>query len=188
MENKKYIYVVLSQTGTRISKAIKFFTRKPYNHVSVSSDNELMEMFSFCRLHLHRPLPAGFSPEYLEKGVFNLFSIVPCEIYKFEVTEHQYDKYLKTIRHFKNNTDVYSYNILGLLTIPFGIPIRRKHRFVCSQFVAYVLNRCKIAEFSKDISLITPEDFRYLQGGELIYSGNLKNFSLSIPVLSEVQV
>lgn len=44
-----YIYVLVSRTGTNIAKIIRFFTRKPYNHASISADSNLHEMYSFCR-------------------------------------------------------------------------------------------------------------------------------------------
>ena len=176
MDNKKYIYIILSQTGTKISRTIKFFTHAPYNHASISSDKELSEMYSFSRFHINRPLPAGFFSENRFKGVFSVYNFIPCEIYRIEVTDKQYNDYSKLIDHFRKNTKLYSYNLLGLITIPFGIPLRRRTRFVCSQFVAYALTKCKIAKFNKDFSLITPEDFRHIENSELIYCGDIKCF------------
>jgi len=177
MNNQRYIYVVLTQTGTNIAKAIQYFTKAPYNHASITSDVELSEMFSFCRLNKNRPLPAGFFQENVGDGVFEMFSSIPCEIYGFEVTEEQLEIYNTVIDHFKKETKLYSYNLLGLLTLALGIPLNRKKRFVCSQFVAHVLTKSGIAEFNKSISLVKPDDFRRLSNGTLIYSGDIKNYS-----------
>lgn len=177
MINDRYIYVVLTQTGTRISKAIQRFTKDPYNHSSVTSDIELCEMFSFCRLNKHRPLPAGFMHEKVDCGVFEMFNSIPCEIYGFKVSDEQLENYEKLINHFKLKTKLYSYNLLGLLTLALGIPFQRKTRFVCSQFVAYILSETGIASFDKDVSLVKPEDFRHLPDGILVYSGDMKTYS-----------
>lgn len=179
MPTKRYIYVVLTQTGTNVSKAIKRFTRAPYNHVSVSSDVELCEMFSFCRLNKNKPLPAGFLNEKIDDGVFQMFGKIPCEIYQFEVDEDQLENYNYVIERFKRDTKLYSYNIIGLLTIALGIPLERKKRFVCSQFVAHVLSSAGIAKFSKPVSLVRPDDFRYLKNGTLIYTGDIKHYYYS---------
>ena len=58
-----HIFVLLMQTGTSVAKVLHFFTRKPYNHASVALDLTLEEMYSFCRNHIHFPLPAGFNQE-----------------------------------------------------------------------------------------------------------------------------
>lgn len=176
LDNKRYIYVVLTQTGTNISKAIKCFTRAPYNHTSITSDLELCEMFSFCRINKNRPLPAGFFHEKVDDGVFEMFNSIPCEIYGFEVDDEQLAKYNNLIEHFKKETKLYSYNLLGLLTIALGIPLNRKKRFVCSQFVAHMLAESGIATFDKDVSLVKPDDFRHLPNGKLIYSGDIKKY------------
>lgn len=179
LNNKQYIYVVLTQTGTMVSKTIKAFTRTPFNHVSITTDKELSEMFSFSRFNKYRPLPAGFKNESVHTGVYGLFSSIPCEIYSFEVTDSQLKRYNDLITHFKTKTQLYSYNLLGLLTVPLGIPLKRRTRFVCSQFVAYMLTYSGIAKFNKDISLITPDDFRYLKNATLLYSGDMKQYTYS---------
>jgi hypothetical protein len=172
----RYIYVVLTQTGTNICKAIKLFTRKPYNHASITCDTELDGMFSFCRLYFNRPLPAGFMQEKIRGGAFDMFKTTPCEVYAIKVTDEQFERYSQIIHHFKEHTDIYSYNVLGLFALAFGISVRRKHRFVCSQFVAYVLKQAGIVNFQKDIFAITPDDLRYLANAELVYRGELRDY------------
>lgn len=176
VNNKRYIYVVLTQTGTKVAKTIKYFTRAPYNHASIASDIELCEMFSFSRFNKRRPLPAGFFHEKVDDGVFEMFNSVPCEIYGFEVSDIQYEKYNELIEHFKQETQFYSYNLLGLLTMALGIPLNRKKRFVCSQFVAHILVETGVAHFNKDVSLVKPDDFRHLPNGVLLYTGDIKKY------------
>mgnify|MGYP000691307822 CR=1 FL=1 len=84
-----YIYVLVSQTGTNIAKIIRFFTRKPYNHASISADSNLHEMYSFCRNSPSMPLPATFNQEIVGRGTLGKFSDIPCELYAIPVTRHQ---------------------------------------------------------------------------------------------------
>lgn len=173
-KEKSNIYIVLTQSGTNISKAIRFFTNAPFNHSSITDDINLKTFFSFARFNKDKPLPAGFMNEEIDRGVFGMYSSIPCEIYSISVSDKQYKRYIKLIDHFKNPPKLYTYNLLGLLTMPLGIVHRRRHSFVCSQFVAFMLKHSGITDFKKDISLITPEDLRYIKGAKLIYSGNFK--------------
>ena len=182
--NNRNIYIILTQTGTIISRLIKLYTKDPYNHVAITDDDTLCEMYSFCRKHLRFPLPGGFVSENVNEGIFNIYTHIPCEIYKFQVTEEQFCEYKLMIHHFNKNSAVYAYNILGFLTIPCGISFQRRTHFVCSQFVAYILQSCKIADFKKDTSLVTPEDFRHLDNASLEYSGNIKNFFIDLPTIA----
>ena len=47
----KKIYIVLTHTGTTLSKIIKTYTKDEFSHVSIALDNKLQEMYSFGRLH-----------------------------------------------------------------------------------------------------------------------------------------
>ena len=45
----KTIYIVLTDTGTLLSKTIGMYTRKDLNHASIAFDEQLTEMYSFGR-------------------------------------------------------------------------------------------------------------------------------------------
>ena len=139
-----YIYLIVAQTGTKPARFFKFFTKKPYNHVSLSGDITLSEMYSFCRTYRSFPLPATFNKEIVGEGTLGQFGTIPCEIYRVPVTAEQKQKYDKVIRHFADNRNVYSYNLLGLLAVYFNIEWHRKKSFVCSQFVAYTMDKIGI--------------------------------------------
>lgn len=49
------IYIVLSHTGTNLSKLIKLFTKDEFSHVSISLDIDAKEMYSFGRLRAYNP-------------------------------------------------------------------------------------------------------------------------------------
>jgi len=87
----KKIYVILTQTGTVPAKIIKFITKAPYNHTSITSDEGLYEIYSFCRKFKRTPIPAGFVNES-DVGVFEMFNNVPCEVYSFDVTEKKLNR------------------------------------------------------------------------------------------------
>ena len=112
-----YIYLIVAQTGTRPARFFKFLTKKPYNHVSLSGDIQLSEMYSFCRTHRPFPLPATFNKEIVGQGTLGQYHNIPCEIYRISVTHEQKEAYNKIINHFSQHRKVYSYNLLGLLAV-----------------------------------------------------------------------
>lgn len=171
------IYIMLSQTGTYFSRAIKLYTGYNYNHTSIALDRDLKELYSFGRRgKLGLPLPSGFVKEDKDNGIFSTYSKTTCRVYELEVSEEEYQKVKDVIEEFKIEDKKYKYSILGIFTIMFNIPFNRRYRFVCSQFVAHVLNEGKVVEFEKDISLIKPEDFETIDNSEVIYSGLLSKY------------
>lgn len=169
------IYIIVAQTGTNVAKAVKFFTKKPYNHVSVSGDIELSKMYSFCRTYRYVPLPATFNEEIIGEGTLGLFSNIPCEIYQIHVSHEQKKHFENLIKNFYTFRNSYSYNILGLFAIYLNISWNRKSHFLCSQFVAHVFSEIGI-NLEKNPCLYTPEDFRHLSDAQLIYKGELNDW------------
>lgn len=171
----EYIYLVIAQTGTGVAKFFKLLTRKPYNHVSLARDVDLSEMYSFARTYSPFPLPATFNREIVGKGTLGKFDSIPCEIYRIPVTQRQKQIYDETIDYFNKNRNVFSYNILGLIAVYLNIEWNRKKNFLCSQFVAYTMDKIGI-ELEKPFCLYIPDDFRNFPGAELVYSGELNDF------------
>jgi len=169
------IYITVSQTGTTVAKIIKFFTRKPYNHSSIAADLSLSDMYSFCRNYSPFPLPAGFNQEIVGQGTLGKFSYIPCEIYEIPVTRDQKYRFYAILEHFKQYRNQYSYNIMGFWSIPFSLHIERKNKFVCSQFVAYIINEAGV-NLNKPVWMYSPEDLRHLPNARLVYRGELNEY------------
>lgn len=174
-----YIYLVVAQTGTRPAKFFKMITKKPYNHVSLSGDMNLSEMYSFCRTYCPFPFPATFNKETVGQGTLGKFSSIPCEIYSIPVTKEQRIIYNEIIRHFAQYRNIYSYNVLGLVAVYLNIEWNRKKNFLCSQFVAYTMDKMGI-DLEKPFCLYTPDDFRGFPGATMIYEGDLNRFYYSM--------
>ncbi len=169
------VYVVLTRTDTKVARVIRILTRKPYSHASISIDSSLQELFSFCRNNPRFPLPATFNPEYVGQGVFGLYDNIPCEIYEVPMTELQHREFCKQLLHFQNFRNLYSYSLFGLVSIPLQIKRELRYKFVCSQFVAYMLQECNV-KLDKPASLYSPEDLRHLPTAKLIYRGELNEY------------
>ena len=59
----KDIYILLTDTGSVLTRVIKRFTNNPYNHVSIAFEEDLNKLYSFGRLQPNNPFFAGFVEE-----------------------------------------------------------------------------------------------------------------------------
>lgn len=180
------LYVVLTRTGTLPAKAIRMATRVPYSHASISPDDSLKQMFSFCRNYAPIPLPGSFNEELIGQGTLGHFDSIPCEIYKLSVTQEQHKKFLQLIDHFQACRRQYSYSLMGLVRVRLQIEKQLSNKFVCSQFVAYMLESCGV-KLDKSASLYAPDDFRSLPDAELVYRGELNSYYQDQTALTETQ-
>lgn len=169
----KEISLVLTQTNTIISKTLKTFSRKPYNHISISLTDDCSTMYSFGRKIMWFPLIGGFVSENINSGVFKMHPETKCKIYKLTVTDTEYNIIIKRLNRFLKEPESFRYGILNVLFMYFNLPLKRDYFYVCSSFVAYLL--CGIIPLNKEISLITPDDYNSM-GLEEIYEGKLYDY------------
>jgi hypothetical protein len=177
MDNKKNIYIMLTHSGSIPSSMIKFYTREPYSHVSISFDVNLNEMYSFGRKKIRNPLVGGFVTENIESGIYLIFTETTYALYTLSVSEEQYRRIKENILEFERMKDDFSYNFAGLLGIMLGYPVNRQNSYFCSQFVAYLLERSGVEIFDKPFGLVTPKDFRTCSSLKLLKSGKLSYFN-----------
>lgn len=173
-QNKK-IYIILTYTGTILSKIIKCYTKAEFSHVSIALDSELKEMYSFGRLNPYNPFIGGFVHEGINIGTFKRFKNTKTAIYSLELTHKQYNRLKKLIKKIKNTKYLYSFNVLGLFASGFNIKLNRKNCFYCSEFVKYLIEKSKLGIELPD--LIKPNDFKKINSLKLIYKGILQNYN-----------
>lgn len=180
MEN---IYIVLTHTGTTLSKIIKTYTKDEFSHISIALDEKLEKMYSFGRLKPYNPLIGGFVHERIESGTFKRFeNTTEAEIYLLKIEEEQYEKIKGTIEEMVKQKEKYTFNMIGLVAVAFHKRIRFKNSFYCAEFVKYVLEKANITTNLPET--IKPESFKNLANIKLIYKGKLKHFK--VPKLLEV--
>ena len=167
----KKIYVLLMHTNTIPAKLIKTVTNYKYSHVGISLERNCNIIYSFGRKKLHSIFDAGFSIEYKDGEFFKTFNKTMCTIYEVIITNKQYEEVKRIIQIMASNKKLYQYDILWLVFRFFGIPITFKNKYVCSFFVAYILERAKIYRFQKKVCLVRPKDFENLTGFHEIYTG-----------------
>ncbi len=188
------VYILLTRTGSFFSQTIGLYTKAPYNHVSISLDKELTELYSFGRKTPYNPMRAGFVKEGIHGGIYGRFPNTKCELYSLQVTDRQKEKITRVINHFKKNAKHYRYNFLGIAAVPFGKALERSNAFFCSQFVATVLKMAGVNVWTKPTGLITPDECRKSPQLKKVYEGSLIDYanalreSDNLPIRGVVQI
>ncbi|MFJ8513283.1 hypothetical protein [Lysinibacillus xylanilyticus] len=170
------IYIVLTKTGTLLSKAIGMYTGKEMNHASIAFDEELFEMYSFGRRQLNNPLSGGFLREDAERG---LFETADCVIYRCKISHYQYLEMMKIVQYMYWNRDRYKYNFIGLFGVMMQKEVRRERAYFCSQFVAMLLKVGGL-KVCQNPALMTPHCIAQLPYLEKVYAGKLADYLQSV--------
>ena len=170
----KKIYIVLTHTGTILSKIIKIFMKDEFSHISISLDKELNEMYSFGRLNPYNAFVGGFVHEYIDKGTFKRFKNTKAGIYSLVITDEQYENIENTIKRFEQKKEEYTFNIIGMFAVWFHKKIKPKKSFYCAEFVKYVIEKACVQSELPEI--IRPEDFKKIPNLQKIYGGLLRKY------------
>ncbi len=170
----KEIYIVLTHTGTILSRIIKFYTKNEFTHSSISLDVNLEKMYSFGRLNPYNPFKGGFVHEGISWGTFKRFSNTYTQIYSLTITDLEFNTINSLIIHFENNKSAYSFNTKGLFLAGFDKYITSNNTFYCAEFVKYLLDSANL-----NVNLpatVKPEDFKAIYNLKPIYSGKLMDY------------
>lgn len=173
-DDTKDIYIILSYSGTNLSRLIRIFSHAEFSHVSISLDEDLKRMYSFGRLHAYNPFLAGLVHESAHYGTFKRFKDTLCEVYSLKIKSSQYETIEKTLNKMIKERKKYSFNIVGLVAAGMNVKYKPKKSFYCAQFVKHLLDIALI-----DIGLpeiIKPIDFRKPKEMNLEYKGLLRKY------------
>ena len=171
----EHIYIMLSATNSMLSTAIGVVTKKKYNHISISFDKELDEVYSFGRLNPNNPFSGGFSREQVTS---NFYLKAECQIYELEVTREQFKKIRAIIDQYDKNKHYYYYNLLGLITAWLNIPWDRPDAYFCSEFVSTVLIESDVLDKSLIPSVTRPHDIINNLDLALYFEGHMWQYKL----------
>lgn len=172
----KRIYLILTYSGTILSRIIKIYTRDEFAHVSISLDEELNQMYSFGRLNPYNPFIGSFVHEGINIGTFKRFRKTQTAVYSIMISDEQYKKIKETIKLIRECPIAYKFNIIGLFGAGFNIRIHMRHSFYCAEFVKYLLEKARVKNNLPEI--IKPEDFKKLDNIRLEYKGSLCEYSV----------
>ena len=175
-EKTKKIYIILSFTGTILSRVVRIWTRKKYSHTSISLDKDLEQMYSFGRVYPYYPFIGSFVHESPKWGTFKRFKKTKSLIISIDVTDEQYNKAKAEIETFiKNGREYYRFNDRGVVYAAFNHQKKQKNKYYCSEFVKHILDTAGIENRLPEI--IKPMDFLNLEKYDVVYEGYLRNYN-----------
>lgn len=176
---EKEIYIVVSQTGSIVSRILKRITGAEYNHASIALDSELHNMYSFGRRYTYFPWYGGFVAESPEFGAFKRFSDTRAVIISIPVTERAYKKIEARLNEMLKNKNDYHYDIIGLLLAYFNIIYKRDHHYYCSDFVRELLVQFGVEDSELFMPIVQPQHFLNIPDSRVVYRGKLSEYSES---------
>ena len=177
----KHVYIVISQTGTLLSRFLKFVTKAEYNHASISLVPDLTTMYSFGRKHPYNPFWAGFVTESSHFGTFKRFSKTRVVVLDITVSEEQYLAISRQIHRMMLLKEHYHYNYLGLWLAGLRICYRQKRSFYCSEFVKDILQKQEINGARQLDPIVQPIHFLSLPNAQQVYAGLLRDYRFVRP-------
>lgn len=133
------IYIVFSATPYKMGRFIRLFTGGKYNHVSVSSDSKLTELYSFARRYRRAPFIGGFVREHSERFSVNgkCTDIMICAV---PVSKMKKELLMSRLAEMKREREKYIYNFFSAAAVPFHRKIRIKDAYTCVEFAVYMLD------------------------------------------------
>lgn len=173
-ENKK-VYIVLSQTGTILSRILKFITKDTYNHSSIALTEDLQTMYSFGRVNAYNPFRAGFVQESPAYGTFKRFKETKVMVLETEISPEAYSEVGQLIREMMKEKAHYHYNYWGVLLA--GIKINRQKRncYYCSEFVRAMILRMGLPGAEEIPAIVKPMHFLTVPH-KTVYVGKLREY------------
>lgn len=170
----KKIYILLTKSGTIVSRLVSLFTKDKYTHVSISFEECLQPMYSSSRKNGVTILPAGPCVENFYRGYLKRHPLIPCALYELKVSEEVYNEAKKNVEVIIENADKYGFNLLGLMCCGMNISFRRDRKYFCSQFVGEILNNSKALKLPKETTLMRPSDYMVIPELNCVFVGTLK--------------
>ncbi len=176
MQGEKAIYIVFSSTHCGIGGFIRLITGGLYNHVSVSFDADLKELYSFARHYKRAPLYGGFVRESSMR--YRIFA-TPIKVCRIDVGDNEYNEIHSKIDSMINNSDTYIYNLASAIAYPLKRKIHISSAFTCVEFAAYLLNLAGIENSENASGFCSIKNLEKLLEGNVIYEDIFPESELS---------
>ena len=169
------VYIVLSQTGTALSRILKLVTRAPYNHSSIALTEDLKTMYSFGRLHPYNPFRGGFVEESPSHGTFKRFKNTKVMVLETEISADLYSELGQLIQQMLTEKASYHYNYWGLFLAALRIPVKKRNSYYCSEFVKAMVLRMNLPGAEEIPAIVKPMHFLTVPH-KTVYIGKLQDY------------
>ncbi|MCR4650216.1 MAG: hypothetical protein K5662_00530 [Lachnospiraceae bacterium] len=145
--------VIVSHTTTIVGAGIRFLFGGFYNHCAVALDDDLSVLYSFARKNRHLWFTGCFCTEKLE--FYKAY-----KVYTIPITDEEYEAIRERLRYYGSHLCIYNYP--GAALLPFNITLNFKRSYMCSTFVASILENLDEVQLEKQYGLYNPMDIKHL--------------------------
>ncbi|WP_019535699.1 hypothetical protein [Paenibacillus ginsengihumi] len=173
MGANKHVYILLTDTGTWLSRLIKWYTKEPLNHASLAFDPGLREVYSFGRKDQRNPVIGGFVKEDVRGP---LMSGSRCAVYRCSVDAETFMRIRNEVKRIEERHEEYAFNLLGIIAVGLGRGLSRRRAFFCSEFVSTVCRRAGFRLTDKSDSLVRPADLAASDKLTLVFQGEMTHY------------
>lgn len=147
--NNHRVNIVLSKTSTKIGGMIRTVIGGDYNHCSFFIDDQIDSVYGFSRKYRKLWYTGCFTQE-------NPVYYDDYLVYQIPLSDEQYEQLVRRIDDMNENIRMYNY--ISAMLIPANIPVVSEGSFICSTFVADLLNKYTGIELKKNTHLHRPMD------------------------------
>jgi hypothetical protein len=145
----EHIYLIMSDTGSPMSEVLSVFTRRMYNHISISFDSDLKTIVSYTGGE--KLYPPGMNKEQI--SYFQKKQGASIIVYSLACTKAQKKAMIDKVHQI--NRDGSAYNLIGIVTRATFKP----NIMFCSQFVYSLLEDVGLNYFESHAIDVKPTDF-----------------------------
>jgi hypothetical protein len=172
---KAKIYIILTNTKTAFSKVASLITRQNYNHISLSFDRDLKELFTF---------DLGENSIMVET-IDKFDPLAEFIIYSIDVTMEALHRIRERISYMIKNSRSFVYSRLTLLKATInqltGVKIFEhdetlRNEYICSTFVAEILRIANVKLF-RDDRIPAPHDFKGNRALKYEFRGTFRSYA-----------
>lgn len=173
---QKYLYILFFSGQSKISRFIKYMTKYPYNHVSLSLDDTFAHMYSFSRYYRKAAFYGGLVEESILR--YYISGVDKVRIFRIPISVEEYELLQKGFQEMFLEKDKYIYNMLSAILVPFHKRCHIWRAYTCVEFAAMILSRLKDPKISEKAYVNIPM-LQDILKDDLFYEGNLGTISVS---------
>jgi len=169
-EEGRFLYVIFSSTPFKMGRLIRFFTRNDYNHVSLSIDPTLREIYSFARYYRNTPFYGGFVHERGSRFCCG-DKTSQLQICAVPITEEQYLQAKEHLEQMRDHAEEYVYNFLSAALYPLHLRVRLPNAYTCVEFVVDFLCKIGVSPVSEKLRYCSIKELESLLVDHAVYRG-----------------
>ena len=170
-EEKHTLNIIVSRTTTTIGKMIRGVIGGNYNHCSFYIDGDVSKIYGFSRRYAEFWFTGCFTQE-------NAVHFEEYQIYAVPLEDEKYQRLDEELVEMKSHTNVYGY--FNALMLPAGISVDSDNGYICSTFVADLIDKYTEVMPEKEVNLHSPTDIFELME-KAVEAGQATKVNIELP-------